>query len=99
MRVTNKDRVAHVVSCFFNCDEIVTEDCSNLDKEQYKVRCKWWYEYPNRYNCIADNITFIKLQKLFNRLESKDIQFLWIVYNTIEITQTDYLDICFKVIY
>ena len=99
MRVTNKNRVAHVISCFFNCDEIVTEDCSNLDKEQYKVSCKWYYKYPNRYNCKVDSITFIKLQKLFDRLEPKNIQFLWIVCSTTEATQIDYLDVCFKVIY
>jgi hypothetical protein len=76
MRVTNKDRVAHVVSCLFNCDEIITEDYSNLTTEQYVVYCRWYKKCPNTSSHKEDHITIIKMQTLFTRLESNNIQLI-----------------------
>jgi hypothetical protein len=85
MRVTNKDRVAHVVSCLFLCDEIVTEDCSSSTIEQYIVNCRWYKKCPNTSSHKEDHITIIKMQTLFTRLESNNIQLIRLGLSTVDI--------------
>ena len=85
MRVTNKDRVVHVVSCLFNCDEIVTEDCSSSTIEQYTVNCRWYKKYPNTSKHKDNHITITKLQTLFTRLDSNNIQLIRIGLSTVDV--------------
>ena len=85
MRVTNKDRVAHVVSCLFHCDEIVTEDYSSSTTEQYIVNCRWYKKCPNNSKHKGDHITITKLQTLFTRLDSNNIQLIRIGLSTVDV--------------
>ena len=85
MRVTNKDRVAHVVNCLFHCDEIVTEDCSSSTIEQYTVNCRWYKKCPNNSKHKGDHITITKLQTLFTRLDSNNIQLIRIGLSTVDV--------------
>jgi len=104
MRITNKDRVANVASFLFNCDDIVSDDASSIDREQYIVRCVWYDNFPNKSKLIADHITFKKFFLLQERLGAKEIEVLSIGYQidrsgVSRMLPVDCFEVWFMVIY
>ena len=98
MRVTNKDRVVHVVSCLFNCDHIVSDDNSSIDREQYTIRCVWYDNFPSKSKVIGDRIAFKKFFLLQERLEAKEIELLSVGYQIDRSTHSRMVPvICFEV--